>query len=133
MDHFFIGNDIDRSITELEENFYRLTKSGIGVVYTCKLKKLYENKVIQFTDIETEVKDKLTLIQYDSTIKPKYFKQTKRKSIILYTHSGLLKKRRVLVMFEKGIIQRDKYLLRLDNFDYVSYKEINPSAKINFK
>lgn len=122
LDYFFIDVENDREISQLEENFYRLTRLGLGIIYTCKLKKLYENKVSTYINIETSNKEKLELVSLESSIKSKYLKQTKRNSLFLYTHSGLKTKRKVLLMFENGIPEKRKYFHNLEWFDYVSFK-----------
>ncbi len=120
----FLLNDVDneKEIIRLEENFYRLTHKGVGIVYTCKLKKMYENKVSSYIDVETGNKEKLEIITLESMISSKYFKQTKRNRIMLYTHSGMRTNRSVLLIFEKGIYENSKYYLKLDWFNFKSFR-----------
>lgn len=132
LDFLFIDVENERDITLLEENFYRLTKLGVGIVYTCKLKKLYENKVQSFINLDTEIREKIELVSLESNIKSKYFKQTKRNKIMLYTHSGLKTKRRVLLMFENGIHEKKSYMLNIDEFDYISFKKHFPQTQHSF-
>jgi hypothetical protein len=120
----FLLNDVDneKEIIRLEENFYRLTHKGVGIVYTCKLKKMYENKVSSYIDVETGNKEKLEIITLESMISSKYFKQTKRNRIMLYTHSGMRTNRSVLLIFEKGIYEKSKYYLKLDWFNFKTFR-----------
>jgi hypothetical protein len=122
LDFLFIDVDNEKEILLLQENFYRLTQKGVGIVYTCKLKKMYENKISSFIDVETGNKVKLEVIALESVISSKYFKQTKRNRIMLYTHNGLRNNKGVLLMFEKGIYEKTKYFLKMDWFNFKSFK-----------
>ena len=128
LDFLFAGSD-KIAVKFLEENFYKLCNLGIGVVYTCKASKLFESKIVTVVNTETQEKEKIELVKTESIIKPICFKSMKKNSILFYGNS---EKKRVLLLFEHGIVLKNKFLMRLDNFNYKSFENKYTASNVDY-
>jgi hypothetical protein len=115
----------DNDISKLEENFLLLNRKGIGIVYTCKLKKLYDFKMTYVTNCETKERKKISTVELEPSVKQKYFLSSKRYSFQLYKHSGLDQKGKVWLMFENTInFKKTRFFQTISQFNYNTYLKL---------